>query len=105
MMVKRVSASDGTMLMVLVGWCAFVVETEGIEEGSERRRSRIRGREFDKEQHIVSRYGGLVCCSIFYMLVSVQVWEMIECLCVCVCEGRERESCEEVIEVIGGVVI
>lgn len=89
--VKRVSTSDGTMLMVLVGWCASVVETEGIEEGSERRRSRIRGREFDKEQHIVSRYGGLVCCSILYVLVSVQVWEMIECLCVCVCEGRERE--------------
>lgn len=64
MILNRASASDGAMVLTglgaLMGGCLFawwglVVETEGIEEGSERR-SRTRGRESEKEQYIVSRY-------------------------------------------------
>lgn len=64
MILNRASASDGAIVLMglgaLMGGCLFawwelVVEAEGIEEGSERR-SRIRGRESEKEQCIVSGY-------------------------------------------------
>lgn len=60
MILNRASASDGAMVLMggcLFAWWGLVVETKGIEEGSEKR-SRIRGNEneSEKEQYIVSRY-------------------------------------------------